>query len=77
MASKKISSTTELYKSKIDLELRQSGLVVSELYSCGFKSRLIQNTRWKWGQIHARINSGLLANIYRILSTLLLQGILQ
>jgi len=47
---------------------RQSGLVVSKLNSrskgCGFESRLIQNTRWKWvkampGSIPAP-NSGLL-----------------
>ncbi len=35
--------------------------MVSELESqskgCGFKSRLIQNTRWKWGQSHASIDS--------------------
>jgi len=23
---------------------------------CGFESRLIQNTRWKWDQSHARID---------------------
>jgi hypothetical protein len=42
-------------------EGHQSDLVVSKLDSqskgCGFKSRLIQNTRWKWGQSHARIHS--------------------
>jgi len=42
-------------------EVRQSCLVVSELDSqlkdCGFKFRLIQNTCWKWGQSHARIDS--------------------
>jgi len=40
-----------------------SGLVVSELDSgskgCGFESRLIQNTRCKWGQTHARIDSSI------------------
>jgi hypothetical protein len=36
---------------------RKSGLVVSELDSrskgCGFKSRLFQNTRWKWSTFKA------------------------
>ena len=35
--------------------------MVSELDSrskgCGFESRLIQHTRWKWGKSHARIDS--------------------
>jgi hypothetical protein len=39
---------------------RQSGLVVSKFdlrfISCGFESRLIQYTRWKWRQNHARID---------------------
>jgi hypothetical protein len=39
----------------------QSGLRVSKLDSrlkgCRFESCLIQYTRWKWGQSHARIDS--------------------
>jgi len=38
----------------------QSGLVVRELDSrlkgCGFESRLIQYTKWTWGQSHAKID---------------------
>jgi hypothetical protein len=49
-----------LHRNKLIL-WRQSGLVVSKLDSqlklCGFQSLLIQNTRWNWGQSHARINS--------------------
>ncbi len=41
--------------------VRQSGLVVSKLNSRlkgrWFKSSLIQITRWKWGESHARIDS--------------------
>ena len=52
------------------IEGRQSGLVVSKHSSrskgCGFKSGLIQNTRWKRVQRHTRIdpafNSGLFEN---------------
>jgi hypothetical protein len=39
---------------------QKSVLVVSKLdlrsNDCGFESRLIQYTRWKWGISHARIN---------------------